>query len=69
MSAPAEPVPTLELPSDRLMQWSQMALLLAHSLGQRREQLERHTCQTTSMRPVSMTSPSEGRRSSPQCAL
>lgn len=41
MSAPAEPVPTLELPSGPLMQWSQMALLLAHSLGQRREQLER----------------------------
>jgi hypothetical protein len=34
-------VPTLELPSDRLMQWSQMALLLATQLAQRREQLDR----------------------------
>ena len=41
MSAPVEPVPTLELPSDRLMQWSQMALLLAAQLAQRREQLDR----------------------------
>lgn len=41
MSAPAEPVPTLELPPDRLMQWSQMALLLATRLAARREQLDR----------------------------
>jgi hypothetical protein len=41
MSAPVEPVPTLELPSDRLMQWSQMALLLAAQLAARREQLDR----------------------------
>jgi hypothetical protein len=41
MTAPGEPVPTLELPSDRLMQWSQMALLLAAQLAQRREQLDR----------------------------
>lgn len=41
MTAPAEPVPTLELPSDRLMQWSQMALLLASQLAARREQLDR----------------------------
>jgi hypothetical protein len=41
MTAPVEPVPTLELPSDRLMQWSQMALLLAAQLAARREQLDR----------------------------
>jgi hypothetical protein len=41
MSAPVEPVPTLELPSAALMQWSQMALLLAAQLAQRREQLDR----------------------------
>lgn len=41
MSAPAEPVPTLELPSDKLMQWSQLALLLAAQLAARRERLER----------------------------
>jgi hypothetical protein len=41
MSAPSEPVPTLELPSDRLMQWSQMAMLLATRLAARREQLDR----------------------------
>jgi hypothetical protein len=41
MTAPGEPVPTLELPSDRLMQWSQMALLLAGQLAARREQLDR----------------------------
>jgi hypothetical protein len=40
MTAPGDPVPTLELPSDRLMQWSQMALLLAAQLAQRREQLD-----------------------------
>jgi hypothetical protein len=41
MSAPVEPVPTLELPSAALMQWSQMALLLAGQLAARREQLDR----------------------------
>jgi hypothetical protein len=41
MSSPVEAVPTLELPSDRLMQWSQMALLLAGQLAARREQLDR----------------------------
>jgi hypothetical protein len=41
MTAPVEPVPTLELPSAALMQWSQMALLLAAQLAQRREQLDR----------------------------
>lgn len=41
MNAPAEPVPTLELPPDRLMQWSQMALLLAGRLAERRERLDR----------------------------
>ncbi len=41
MSSPVEAVPTLELPSDRLMQWSQMALLLATQLAARREQLDR----------------------------
>ncbi|MGH3673276.1 MAG: hypothetical protein ACRDSH_22065 [Pseudonocardiaceae bacterium] len=41
MSSPVEPVPTLELPSDRLMQWSQMALLLASQLAGRREALNR----------------------------
>ena len=41
MTAPGEPVPTLELPSDRLMQWSQLALLLASQLAGRREQLDR----------------------------
>jgi hypothetical protein len=41
MTAPGEPVPTLELPSDRLMQWSQLALLLAGQLAARREQLDR----------------------------
>ena len=41
MTAAAEPVPTLELPSAALMQWSQLALLLAAQLAARREQLER----------------------------
>ena len=41
MTSPVEAVPTLELPSDRLMQWSQMALLLATQLAARREQLDR----------------------------
>ena len=41
MSSPVEAVPTLELPSDRLMQWSQMALMLATQLAARREQLDR----------------------------
>jgi hypothetical protein len=41
MSAPSEAVPTLELPSAALMQWSQMALLLAFQLAGRREQLDR----------------------------
>ncbi len=41
MSAPAEPVPILELPSDKLMQWSQMLLQLSYLLGQRRERLDR----------------------------
>ena len=41
MSSPVEPVPTLELPSAALMQWSQMALLLAAQLAARREQLDR----------------------------
>ena len=41
MTAPVEPVPTLELPSAALMQWSQMALLLAGQLAARREQLDR----------------------------
>lgn len=41
MTAPVEPVPTLELPSTALMQWSQMALLLASQLAARREQLDR----------------------------
>ncbi len=41
MTAPVEPVPTLELPSAALMQWSQMALLLATQLAARREQLDR----------------------------
>lgn len=41
MSAPGEPVPTLELPSDKLMQWSQLALLLSSQLAARRERLER----------------------------
>jgi hypothetical protein len=41
MTAPAEPVPTLELPSAALMQWSQLALLLAAQLAARRERLDR----------------------------
>jgi hypothetical protein len=41
MSSPVEAVPTLELPSAALMQWSQMALLLAGQLAARREQLDR----------------------------
>ncbi len=41
MSAPAEAVPTLELPSQALMQWSQMALLLAAQLAARRAKLDR----------------------------
>jgi hypothetical protein len=41
LSTPAEPLPTLELPSQALMQWSQMALLLAAQLAQRREHLDR----------------------------
>ena len=41
MSAPTEPVLTLELPSDKLMQWSHLALLLAAQLAARREQLDR----------------------------
>jgi hypothetical protein len=41
MTAAAEPVPTLELPSAALMQWSQLALLLAAQLGARRERLDR----------------------------
>src|SRR5436305_11784955 len=42
-AAAAEPVPTLELPSAALMQWSQLALLLAAQLAARRERLERLT--------------------------
>ena len=41
MTAAAEPVPTLELPSAALMQWSQLALLLAAQLAARRERLDR----------------------------
>jgi hypothetical protein len=41
MTAPVEPVPTLELPSAALMQWSQLALLLAAQLAARRERLDR----------------------------
>src|SRR5437763_4311459 len=41
MTAAAEPVPTLELPSAALMQWSQLAGLLAAQLAARRERLDR----------------------------
>src|SRR2546429_5063938 len=41
MTTTAEPVPTLELPSAALMQWSQLALLLAAQLSARRERLDR----------------------------
>jgi hypothetical protein len=41
MTAATEPVPTLELPSAALMQWSQLALLLAAQLAARRERLDR----------------------------
>src|SRR5947207_15527563 len=41
MTAAAEPVRTLELPSAALMQWSQLALLLAAQLAARRERLDR----------------------------
>jgi hypothetical protein len=41
MTAAAEPVPTLELPSAALMQWSQLVLLLAAQLAARRERLDR----------------------------
>src|SRR2546423_8535943 len=41
MTAAAEPIPTLELPSAALMQWSQLALLLAAQLAARRERIDR----------------------------
>jgi hypothetical protein len=41
MTAPGEPVPTLELPSAAVMQWSQLTLLLAAQLAARRERLDR----------------------------
>jgi hypothetical protein len=68
MSAPVEPVPTLELPSDRLMQWSQMALLLAAQLAARREQLDRLAWSDAEHAARPMTSPSCETRSSLRCA-
>jgi hypothetical protein len=69
MTAPVEPVPTLELPSAALMQWSQMALLLAGQLAARREQLDRLSPgRMPNTRPGPMTSSSCGSRPSPRCA-
>jgi hypothetical protein len=71
MSAPAEAVPTLELPSQALMQWSQMALLLAAQLAARRAKLDRLAWSEGEhvRRSRSMTwSSGGGPRSSPRCA-